>query len=99
MDTYSKELDNALRAVIERFLNELQGVRSNRPNPQLVEDIPVTAYDQTMTVKQMGSITIRPPRDILVTLWDASVMPTAAKAIEDGRPVPSVAQDGNTTRL
>ncbi len=99
MDTYSKELDNALRAVVERFLNELQGVRSNRPNPQLVEDIPVTAYEQTMTVKQMGSITIRPPRDILVTLWDASVMPTVAKAIQDGRPGLSVANDGNVIRV
>lgn len=98
MDTYSKELDSALRAVVERFLNELQGVRSNRPNPQLVEDIPVTAYDQQMTVKQMGSITIRPPRDILVTLWDASVVSVVAKAIQDGRPGLSVGNDGNTIR-
>ncbi|MEY4731061.1 MAG: hypothetical protein RL681_7 [Candidatus Parcubacteria bacterium] len=99
MDIYSKELDSALRAVLERFVNELQGVRSNRPNPQLVEDLPVVAYNQTMTVKQMGSITIRPPRDILVALWDASVINTVAKAIQDGRPGLSVANDGNSIRV
>ncbi len=98
MDIYSKELDNALRAVLEHFQNELQGVRSSRPNPQLVEDIPVMAYDQHMTVKQMGSITIQPPRDILITLWDSSVVQTVVKAIQDGRPGLSVSNTGNVIR-
>ncbi len=75
--TFRKETDEILRF----FKEEISAVRGSRPTPALVEDVIVSCYGQQMAVKQLGSITIIPPREIQVTVWDASVAPAVAKAI------------------
>ncbi len=99
MDPYLKELQSALAGAVNHFQEEIQGVRSNRPNPELVENIPVSAYDQTLTVKEVGSISIAPPRTIEVSVWDKSILSTVAKAIEDAKSGFSVSNDGTTIRV
>jgi ribosome recycling factor len=99
MDTYLKELEGSLRTVTDRLLEELRGVRSNRPSVGLVEDVKVEAYGQTLTVKEMGSLSVRPPRDIEVSVWDQSVLGAVAKAIESSKSGFSVSVQGNLVRV
>ena len=98
MDSYLKELQNALEGAVQRCHEELQGVRSNRPNPQLVENVSVPAYGQTMTVKEVASLAVVPPRTIEINVWDKGLVTTVAKAIEDAKSGLSVSNDGNTIR-
>lgn len=98
MDTYLKELETALKAATDRFHEDMQGVRSNRPSVGLVENIPVEAYGEQLTIKQVGSLSVRPPRDIEITLWDTSVTPAVMKAIEDSKSGLSVSNSGNIIR-
>lgn len=70
------------KEVIEYLKNQLMGMRSNRPSPRMVEDIPVEAYGQKMTIKQVGAITILPPAQIQISVWDKSVVNAVAKAVE-----------------
>ena len=60
MDTL-KELESSLRSAVQKFADELQGVRSNRPSVQLIEDVRVECYGEQMTVQQLGSLYISPP--------------------------------------
>jgi ribosome recycling factor len=99
MDTYTKELETSLRGIVQHFHDELQGVRSNRPNPQLIENVVVSAYDQTLTVKEVGSISIVPPRTMEVNVWDKSIITTVAKALEDAKSGLSVSNDGSSIRV
>ena len=98
MDQYLKELEASLAGVVAHCHEELQGVRSNRPNPQLVENIPIAAYGQTLTVKEVGSISVAPPRTLEVSVWDKGLITTVAKAIEEAKSGLSVSNDGNTIR-
>ncbi|MBI2025009.1 MAG: ribosome recycling factor [Candidatus Harrisonbacteria bacterium] len=82
MEDYAKDLEKAARPVIESFKSELGGVRANRPNPKLVEDIKVDYMEQQFSIKQLGSISIIPPREINVTVWDQASVNAVAKAIE-----------------
>ncbi len=99
MDVYIKELQTALQGAVQYFHEELQGVRSNRPNPQLVENVAVLAYGQNLTVKEVGSLSIVPPRTIEINVWDKTIVPTVAKAIEDAKSALSVSNDGSTIRV
>ena len=98
MEPLIKEIEASLQAIVEKFREELSGVRSNRPSVQLVENIAVASYGQQMTVKQMGSLSIRLPRDIEISVWDKSVMGAVMKAIQDSGAGLSVTNDGNIIR-
>ncbi|MDP3880669.1 MAG: ribosome-recycling factor [bacterium] len=82
MDT--KELENNLKIVAEYFNSEISAIRTNRPSPRMVEDIQVDVYEQKTPIKQLGSISIVPPREIVITLWDANAVAPTAKGLEIG---------------
>lgn len=98
MDLFIKELEMALKGVTQRLQEELQAVRSNRPSVQLVENIPVDVYGQSMTIKQLGSLSIRPPRDVEITVWDKTVIGAIMKAIQDANAGLSAGNDGMVIR-
>jgi len=77
-----KEFQNQINALLSSFKEEISILRTNRPSPRIVENIYVNYMEQNMQIKQLGSITIEMPRDIIVTLWDKSLIPLVAKAIE-----------------
>lgn len=97
-ESYIKEIESALKMLAEKFNEELRGLRSNRPSVELVENIPVTCYDQLMSVKQLGSLSIVPPREIQISVWDKTTMGTVAKAIEEAKIGLSVSVDGGIIR-
>lgn len=97
MDT--KELEAKLKTVGEHLKDEFSGIRANRPSPKLLEDIPADYFGQKMPLKQLGSISIAPPRELQVTLWDANAVAPAAKAIESANLGVSVSVQGNMIRV
>lgn len=88
-----------MASLIEFVRQELMGVRSNRPSPRLVEDIPVEVYGQRMTVRQVGAISIQPPASILISVWDRDAVNTVAKAIENSNLNVVANVDGTTIRI
>ncbi len=94
-----KELEQKLKSLVDFLNQELMGVRSNRPSPRLVEDIPVEVYGQRMTVRQVGAISIQPPASILISVWDKDVVNTVAKAIESSNLNVVANVDGTTIRI
>ncbi len=77
-----KSFEQNLQAIVSGFKNELQTLRGNRPSPKMVEDIRVDVYGQSLPVKAVGSISIVPPREIQISVWDQGMVNTVAKAIE-----------------
>ena len=99
MEPLLKELESALGAVVRRFNEELRAIRSNRPSVELLESIKVMYYDQPLSVQQLGSLSIRPPRDIEIQVWDKSAVAPLVKAIEDAKMGLTVTNDGNIVRV
>ncbi|MDP3729518.1 MAG: ribosome recycling factor [bacterium] len=93
------EFESRLKAALESLKNELQTLRANRPSPKMVEDIMVEHYGEKMTVKQLGSISIIPPREINISVWDKSVVPAIAKAIETSNLKLPASVDGNVIHV
>ena len=79
---YLETLKKGTAKLIDDFKKAVAGIRTGRPQAALVEDLKVDYYGQQMTVKQVGTIGVQPPRDIVIQAWDKNAIPAIAKAIE-----------------
>ncbi|MBU6142034.1 ribosome recycling factor [Patescibacteria group bacterium] len=94
----AKVLDQRLRAAVDNLKTEFQTIRSGRPSPRMVEDIKVEVYGQHLPVKGLGSISVVPPKEIDITLWDISIVGAVSKAVEDALKV-TASTDGALIRV
>ncbi len=99
MDIILKNLELGLKQNMEHLKSELGTVRGNRPSPKLVEDISVEYYGQKLTVKQVGAISVVPPREIQISIWDKNAVNIVAKAIESSNLNVSSSVDGNIIHI
>jgi ribosome recycling factor len=74
-------------------------IRTSRASPALVEDIDVSAFGSSFTIKQLGSISTPSNNQILIQPWDASYIDPIQKAIEQSGLGMSAVPDGNSIRL
>ncbi|MDD5431092.1 MAG: ribosome recycling factor [Candidatus Pacebacteria bacterium] len=94
-----KELESKLRALVDGLKTEFQSVRGGRPSPIMVENIMVEVYGQNMPVKALGSISIVPPKEIDISVWDKSSVNAVAKAIENSNLKVTANTEGNLIRI
>lgn len=99
MEQDIREWESQIASRVEAFQNELHLLRTNRPTAKLVEDIKIEYYDQPTPIKHLGTISINPPRDINVSIWDAQAVPLVAKAIQDAGLGVSVSVEGALVRV
>lgn len=98
MEEIFKELEQQLKSFVQKFREELQGIRSGRPTTQLLENIQVEYAGATLPVKQLGSLGVKPPREIDITVWDQAAVASVQKAIEAAKIGLSVSHEGNVIR-
>ena len=96
---FVKELERKLKVIVDSFKQELLGIRTNRPSAKLVEDIRVDYAGQSLMIKQLGSISIVPPKEIDINVWDSSAVASVAKALESSKLGFSANIDGNLIRI
>ncbi|MBI5147942.1 MAG: ribosome recycling factor [Parcubacteria group bacterium] len=97
-ETLLKELELKFAALIDDIKRDFSSLRGGRAMPKLVEDVKVDYFGQMMTVKQLGSISVSPPREIVVSIWDRNAVSAVAKAIEEATQL-SAAIDGGLVRI
>jgi ribosome recycling factor len=94
-----KNLEEKISQGISYFRDQLSGIRGGRPSSKMVEDIAVDYFGQRLTVKQLGSITVIPPREINISVWDKNSATLILKAIEASNLNVSANLDGNAIRI
>ncbi|MDE2020131.1 MAG: ribosome recycling factor [Patescibacteria group bacterium] len=97
-DQLLKTLESELTGVTQKLRQDFTAIRGNRPSVETIQDIKVNLYDQWLTVKELGSLSILPPRTIQVMVWDKSAVGAVTKAIEDAHLGLSASNEGNTIR-
>lgn len=93
-----KDLESSLSAVTQKLKQEFGQLRGNRPSPDMIQDLTVSLYDQTLTIRELGSLSVLPPQTIQITVWDPGAIGAVMKAIEDAHLGLSTNNDGNTIR-
>jgi ribosome recycling factor len=65
--------------LISDFKEGLKSVRANRPSAAMVENLEVDYYGTKTPLNHLASIQIRPPREIIIQVWDGD----AVKSVSD----------------
>ena len=84
---------NKTIAVLNRDLGSL---RAGRANPKLLDRIMVDYYGTPTPINQMGTVE---PRLLVISLWDASMISAAEKAIQKSDLGINPSNDGKLIRL
>jgi len=79
----NQELKQKLSKSIEFLRSELSQIRTGRASPSLVEEVVVDAYDSKMTVKELGTITVPDPQNLVISPWDKTLLKPIAKGIRE----------------
>ena len=89
----------AFEAAVDYLQKELSTLRTGRATPVLVEDIPCSAYDSTMEVKGLASITAQDAKTLIIDPWDKALLPNIEKGIRDAGIGLSPVVDGEVIRI
>ncbi|HSX39619.1 MAG TPA: ribosome recycling factor [Candidatus Saccharimonadales bacterium] len=77
----ANNLKSKLAKSLDHLKSELSQIRTGRATPSLLENIVVDAYGAKMTLKEVGSITLLDPQNLVVAPWDKSLLKAIGTAI------------------
>lgn len=78
-----KELEPKLGRATNHLEEELATIHTGRATASLVDTIMVSAYGSKQMLKQLASITIPEPRQILIQPWDRTVVGAIESAVRE----------------
>jgi ribosome recycling factor len=76
-----KEAEEKMKKAVEATRHEFTQVRTGRANPAMVEHITVTYYGSDMHLRDLATITVPEPRQLLITPFDRAAIGALEKAI------------------
>ena len=94
-----KDMKNRMGKALEHLKGTYAGVRTGRAHPALVEDIKVDYFGTLTPIKQIGTVNIPEPRQIVITVWDKTALKAVEKAIQASPLGINPQQDGEVIRL
>ncbi|MFH1539361.1 MAG: ribosome recycling factor [bacterium] len=81
LDEVYKETEQRMQKSLEATEKEFSRIRTGRPSPTLLENLPVDVYDSKMPINQLASIAIQQPRTLVVRPFDRTNVGAIDKAI------------------
>lgn len=73
----------AAKKTIDFLHEEFKGLQTGVASPAMVENITVSAYGGSQTIKGVASISIESPQSLMITPWDKGLLNAIEKAIRD----------------
>jgi ribosome recycling factor len=91
--------EERMDGAIQALRRELNGVRTGRAHPSLIETLPVDYYGAITPLKQLGNINAPESRLLTIQAWDKGAVKAIEKAIQSSDLGLNPAIDGQTIRL
>lgn len=82
-DQHISETRQKMEKALEHFRDELNGVRTGRATPALLETIKADVYGTKMDLRDLASIRAPEPRLLALQVWDSANVGAVEKAIRD----------------
>lgn len=77
-----KDMKGRVAKTLDFLKSTYAGVRTGRAHPALVENISVDYFGTSTPIKNMGTVNIPEPRQIVISLWDKTALKAVEKAIQ-----------------
>lgn len=98
-DKEIKDLKSKFVQIIEKLAEDFAGIRTGRASTGLVENIMVSYYGQTQSLKQMATLSTPDPTQIVIQPWDKNALGDIELAVRNSETGLSASSDGNVVRV
>lgn len=95
LSKYKDRMDKAVAALKEEF----GSLRTGRASASLLDQVHVDAYGSTVSINQVGAVSVPEPRSITVNVWDRGLVVSVEKAIRNSGLGLNPVVDGQTLRI
>lgn len=95
MDECKQNMEKAL----EHYKEELKAMRTNRPSPNMLDNVTVEVYGTEMKMRDVATVAVADGNQLVVTPFDPSSANSVAKSIEKANLNLLPAVDGNVIRV
>lgn len=93
------EFEDNLDKAVNHLKNEYAGMKAGRANPHVLDKVLVNYYGVPTPLNQISNISVQDARVLAITLWDASLIKEALKAIQASDIGITPNDDGKIIRL
>ncbi|MBP7691755.1 MAG: ribosome recycling factor [Anaerolineales bacterium] len=93
------EAEGRMKGALTALEENLNGIRTGRASPALVEKLAVEYYGAPTQLQQLASISVPEPRQLLIKPFDAASLKNIEKAIQSSDLNLTPANDGKVIRL
>jgi ribosome recycling factor len=93
------DLKRRMQTSVASLKHELNGLRTGRASPSLLEPVRVEAYGQSMNLTQVATISVPEPRALAVQVWDKQMVGAVDRAIRDANLGLSPTVEGQMLRI
>ena len=76
------ECQNKMQKSIAKLKERIQGLRTNRANPELLNSLKVDYYNSIMPLQQLASVSTPDSKLFVLNIFDKSSIPSIEKAIQ-----------------
>jgi ribosome recycling factor len=96
-----QKISSEMEKVVDIFKDELATIRTGRANPSLIEDMKVSVYDgnQTMQLKELGTVGVEEARSMVFQPWDKSIIKEVKNEILSNSSNLQAVVDGEKIRI
>lgn len=94
-----EEFKKKMANLISSFRDEIKSVRANRPSIAMVENLKVEYYGEKQPISHLASIQIKPPREIMIQVWDKEAVKSVGDAVNSSDTGLSANVEGNVIRV
>lgn len=88
-----------MTAAMEHFKNDLKNIRTGRANPGMLDNVTAEVYGSPMRLKDLASISVPEPRQLLITPFDPKNTGAIGKGIERANLGFTPIVDANVVRI
>ncbi|GMH43389.1 hypothetical protein BSKO_11311 [Bryopsis sp. KO-2023] len=82
-DFSTKEMENLMEKALDHFRGELSNVRAGRASPGMLDHISVIAYGEKTPMKAVGTVIVKDPQLLGVSVFDPDTVDAVVKAIRE----------------
>jgi len=93
------DVEEKMEKSVAKLKSDLAGIRTGRANPGLVDSLRVEAYGSPIPLKQIASVSVPEPTQILIRPYDPGTLKDIEKAILAGDLGFNPQSDGRVIRL
>ena len=93
------ETETKMKKSIESVRREFMEVRTGRAHPGLIEGMHINYYGTPTLLKQIASISIPDPKNIVIQPWDVTAIPEIEKTITNSKLGVLPFNDGKIVRI